>query len=86
MDALPDRIYLSIDLDVLQPGSGHFIPGGLTFAEVIFLLDQLQERGLELVGADLVGSSSTEGSLSGHLGAHLLYHICNLFREQGQLY
>ena len=87
LDSLPDRIYLSLDLDGLCPEeAGHAHPGGLTYSQTAYLIDQLHERGLEVIGADLTGITRKYQSTAGSLAAHLLYRICNLFREEGQLY
>ena len=53
--AYSDPLYISLDLDVLDPafapGVSHFEPGGLTTRELIDILQGLQGR---VVGADIV--------------------------------
>jgi arginase family enzyme len=50
-----DPLYLSIDMDVLDPafapGISHYEPGGLTTREVINIIQNLKA---DLVGADIV--------------------------------
>lgn len=70
-----DFVYLSIDIDVLDPGKSHFPPsprlqsssmlafapatgtiepGGWTTRELLWILAGLSERGIRIVGADVV--------------------------------
>ena len=55
-ETITGPVYLSIDLDGLDPsvapGVSHHEPGGLTFREVLDIIDSL--RGHEIVGADIV--------------------------------
>lgn len=50
------KVYVTIDLDVLDPsifsGTGTLEPGGITFNELIFAIEQLKK--LNIIGADVV--------------------------------
>ncbi|KAI5307791.1 hypothetical protein KEM55_007416 [Ascosphaera atra] len=51
-------VYVSVDIDVLDPAfapaTGTAEPGGLTSRELLQILQALSERGLKIVGADVV--------------------------------
>ncbi|MCA8958860.1 MAG: agmatinase [Planctomycetes bacterium] len=64
IDALPETIYLSIDIDGLDPayapGTGTPEPGGLSYRQLLQLLRRLtQER--KIAGADIVEVAPIEG-------------------------
>jgi agmatinase len=58
IEPLPKEVYLSIDIDGLDPAhcphTGTPVPGGFQFAEVTTLLRLLAESGRRIVGFDLV--------------------------------
>jgi arginase len=53
-----DRVHLSFDVDVLDPsimpGTGTWVPGGLSYREAVRLLTQLRASDMPLVSADVV--------------------------------
>ncbi|MCK6509735.1 agmatinase family protein [Myxococcota bacterium] len=89
--ALPETIYLSVDIDVLSqadcPNTGTPVPGGLSFHEVVYLLHRLGQSGRKVIGFDLVEvvpSENSEWDLN--VGARLLYKLCGvLAHTQGLL-
>ncbi|MCA9691135.1 MAG: agmatinase family protein [Myxococcales bacterium] len=81
VDALPQRVYVSFDIDGLDPAlcpnTGTPVPGGLRWAQAMTLLDTLLERGREVVGFDLsevAGASEWDGNV----GARLCYRLCGV--------
>ena len=74
---LPEKVYVSFDIDGLEPnlcpGTGTPVPGGLTFNEATFVLQQLHASGRKLVGFDLVEVGPTEWD--GNVGARLLFEL-----------
>ncbi|UCF66626.1 MAG: arginase family protein [Acidobacteriota bacterium] len=58
LEALPDRIWLSVDVDGLEPflcpGTGTPVPGGLSWQQLAYLLGAVGRSGRHIVGADLV--------------------------------
>src|SRR5690606_2011482 len=54
---LPDRVYVSVDIDGLDPklcpNTGTPVPGGLDFEELMYLFNRLKASGKEIVGFDL---------------------------------
>jgi len=85
-DALPERVYVSFDIDGLDPGlcphTGTPIPGGLQFAEAVHLLETVVASGRRIVGFDLVEVApdlerpGDEWDLN--VGARLLHKLCAL--------
>jgi agmatinase len=82
VDALPRQVYVSFDIDGLDPAycphTGTPVPGGLTYAQAIYLLRALGESGRRIVGFDLneVAPSADEtDEWDGNVGARLLYKL-----------
>lgn len=80
--SLPETVYLSFDIDgldpVLCPGTGTPVPGGLSFTETTALLRTLAESGRRIVGFDLCEVAPDAGGRSewdGNVGARLLYKM-----------
>ena len=81
VDALPHWVYLSFDIDGLDPSmcphTGTPVPGGLQFQQVTSLLTAVANSGKRIVGFDLVevapGPSPDEWD--GNVGARLLYKM-----------
>lgn len=57
IDTLPEQVYLSFDIDGLDPtlcpSTGTPVPGGLNFDELVALLECLAQSGKKVVGLDL---------------------------------
>lgn len=79
-DELPQRIYVSFDIDGLKPAycphTGTPVPGGFEPEEVFHLLRMIMASGKELIGFDLVEVGSSEWDAA--VGARILYKLCNL--------
>lgn len=79
ISALPEKVYLSFDIDGLTPHlcphTGTPVPGGLEYAEAIYLIQQLAKSGRKIIGFDLceVGGGS---EWDGNVGARVLYDLC----------
>lgn len=77
---LPEKVYISFDIDGLNPhlcpATGTPVPGGLEFAEAIYLIKQVVQSGKKIIGFDLceVGGSQ---EWDGNVGARVLYNLCN---------
>ncbi len=76
--ALPERIYVSFDIDGLDPSlcphTGTPVPGGLSFNQAAMLLHLLRESGKTVVGFDLVEVGGEEWDAN--VGARVLYKLC----------
>ncbi len=82
---LPDRVYVSFDIDGLDPAlcpsTGTPVPGGLSYAEANTLLTELVHSGRTIVGFDLVEvapSVDERDEWDGNVGARILYKLCSL--------
>jgi agmatinase len=77
--ALPENIYLSWDIDGLDPtlcpGTGTPVPGGLSWNEATGLLRALRRSGKRIVGLDLCEVSPGETEWDANVGARLLYKM-----------
>lgn len=82
--ALPASVYISFDIDALEPSlcpnTGTPVPGGLTWNQVVVLLDVLKQTGRRVVGFDLVEVSpgADGGEWDANVGARLLYKLCGM--------
>lgn len=84
---LPERVYISFDIDGLTPhlcpNTGTPVPGGLEYAEAIYLIKELVKSGRKIIGFDVCEVGS-ETDWDGNVGARLLYNLCNWAgRSQG---
>jgi agmatinase len=77
--ALPNDIYLSWDIDGLDPtlcpGTGTPVPGGLSWNEAIALLRAIHRAGKRIVGLDLCEVSPGATEWDANVGARLLYKM-----------
>ena len=77
--ALPYDIYLSWDIDGLDPtlcpGTGTPVPGGLSWNEAIGLLRAVKRSRKRIVGLDLCEVSPGETEWDANVGARLLYKM-----------
>lgn len=79
--ALPQQVYLSFDIDGLDPAlcpnTGTPVPGGLSFREASLLMAYVVESGRTIVGFDLteVAPGPDGDEWDGNVGARLLYKM-----------
>lgn len=90
ISVLPDRVYISFDIDGLDPklcpNTGTPVPGGFEMEQLFYLLFIFQESGKQLIGFDLnevSGSESGEETIDAIVGARLLYKLCGLLVNSG---
>ena len=77
--ALPGRVWISLDVDGLDPAlcahTGTPVPGGLSFAEARFLTTAVIASGREVVGLDVVEVAPAPHEYEGAVAARLAYDI-----------
>lgn len=77
---LPDEVYISFDIDGLEPhlcpNTGTPVPGGLSYLEAVSLIRMLQHSGKKIVGFDLCEVGPEE--FDGNIGARILFELCVL--------
>jgi agmatinase len=92
ISTLPKKVYLSIDIDGLEPQlcphTGTPVPGGLSYAQLVYLIKKVVQSGREIIGFDIVevapGPATDEWDAN--VGARLLYRVANLTAvSQGKL-
>jgi agmatinase len=79
IDELPDNIYLSLDVDGLDPSlcpnSGTPVPGGLSFDQLTYLLDKIAESGKRIIAFDICEVAGNQGEWDAIVGSRLLYYL-----------
>lgn len=82
LKTLPDNVYISFDIDGLDPtlcpNTGTPVPGGLSYEQVLNLFSTLHDLGKKIIGFDLVEVSGgpTNYEWNGNVGARLLFKLC----------
>lgn len=86
IDELPEKIYISFDIDGLDPAfcphTGTPVPGGLQIDQIFYLFNEINKSGKKIIGFDL-NEVSSGGALpveadpwDGNVGARVLYKLC----------
>lgn len=82
IDALPEKVYLSLDIDGLDPKlcphTGTPVPGGLEIDQLFYLINKLTESGRQLIGFDVVEVGYGHEEYDANVGARVLFKLCNL--------
>jgi agmatinase len=79
--ALPNEVWISFDIDGLDPRfcphTGTPVPGGIDFAEAVFVVGEVVRSGKTIVGFDLneVAPDPDGDEWDGNVGARLLYKL-----------
>jgi agmatinase len=80
-EALPDEVYVSFDIDGLDPTfcphTGTPVPGGLSFHQAVAILAAIRRSGRRIVGFDLneVAPGPEGDEWDANVGARLLYKL-----------
>lgn len=82
IESLPDTIYVSVDIDGLEqsfcPSTGTPVPGGLTFNQLLYLLEILMKTDKKIIAFDICEVSGTGVEWDAIVGARLLYNLANI--------
>lgn len=82
VNSLPDKIYISFDIDGLEPGlcpgTGTPVAGGLGFAQAVYLMREVVNSGRTIIGFDLNEVSLGEDEWDANVGARMLLKLCVL--------
>lgn len=82
IDQLPAKVYVSVDIDGLDPqlcpNTGTPVPGGLQFEQLMYLLKLLEESGKQVIGFDLCEVAPGDNDWDGNVGARVLYQLCGM--------
>lgn len=79
---LPETIYLSFDIDGLDPklcpNTGTPVAGGFEFEQVLFLIEKIVDSGRRIIAFDLNEVAPGGNEWDANVGARLLYRIANM--------
>ena len=82
IDQLPEQVYISLDIDGLQPSlcpnTGTPVPGGLDFTEIMHLFRELVRSGRKIIGFDIVEVAPGNDDWDANVGARILYQLGSL--------
>ncbi len=82
IDQLPEKVYLSFDIDGLDPklcpNTGTPVPGGLELEQSIYLIEKLVSSGRKIIGFDLNEVSPGDDEWDANVAARLLYRLSNM--------
>ena len=86
VQALPQNIYISFDVDALDgpyaPSTGCPVPGGLSFDQALYFFRTLREAKKKIIGFDVVETgrpkSPHASQWDGNVSARLIYALCGL--------
>lgn len=78
---LPDLIYISFDIDGLNPKlcphTGTPVPGGFELEQLSYLLKQIVKSGRKIIGFDLCEVAPGDDEWDANVGARTLWELCN---------
>lgn len=79
---LPDEIYLSFDIDGLDPklcpNTGTAVAGGFEFEQILMLIEKIVDSGKRIISFDINEVAPGGDEWDANVGARLLYRIANL--------
>ncbi len=87
---LPKNVYLSIDIDGLEPlncpHTGTPVPGGLQYGQLEHLIFMIVKSGKNIIGFDLCEVAHSQNGWDANVGARVLYQLCAaLLASQGKI-
>ena len=90
IEQLPNNVYLSIDIDGLEPlncpNTGTPVPGGLRYGELEHLIFMVVKSGRKIIGFDLCEVGNSEDGWDANVGSRVLYQLCGaLLASQGKI-
>jgi agmatinase len=90
LSALPQHIYISFDLDALDPklcpNTGTPVAGGLELEQAYFIIEEIVKSGKTIIAADINEVSPGQDSdWDANVGARLLYRLANLIAKSNKL-
>jgi len=90
IERLPQNVYLSIDIDGLEPlncpNTGTPVPGGLRYSELEHLVFMVVKSGRNIIGFDLCEVGNSDDEWDSNVGSRVLYQLCGaLLASQGKI-
>ncbi|MGQ0829059.1 MAG: agmatinase family protein [Bacteroidota bacterium] len=85
---LPNDIYLSFDIDGLDPklcpNTGTPVAGGFEFEQVLLLIEKIVDSGRRIIAFDINEVAPGGDEWDANVGARLLYRIANMAAKSNQ--
>jgi len=85
---LPDKIYLSFDIDGLDPklcpNTGTPVAGGFEAEQILFLIEKIVESKKTIIAFDINEITPGADEWDANVGARLLYRIANLVAKSNK--
>ncbi len=82
IESLPAHVYVTLDIDGLEhsfcPSTGTPVPGGLSYHQLIYLLEKLMISGRKIIAFDLCEVSGAGTEWDAIVGSSLLYYMANI--------
>jgi len=79
---LPDKIYISFDVDGLDPKlcphTGTPVQGGFETEQIYYLFSKIIQSGKKVIGFDLNETGVSESDWDANVSARILFKLCNL--------
>jgi agmatinase len=79
VDSLPDKVYISFDIDGLDPRfcphTGTPVPGGLDFHQAVALIKAVALSGRRIIGFDLNEVAPGPDDWDANVGARMLWQL-----------
>ena len=79
---LPDLVYVSFDIDGLDPKlcshTGTPVPGGFNLEQMLYLFEKLIESGRKIIGFDLCEVVPSPNEWDENVGARVIYKLSNI--------
>ncbi len=86
---LPDNIYLSFDIDGLDPklcpNTGTPVAGGFEFEQILMLIEKIIDSGKRIIAFDLNEVAPGADEWDANVGARLLYRIANMVAKSNAM-
>ena len=80
--SLPDHIYISFDVDGLDPklcpNTGTPVQSGLEIEQVYYMFKAILKSGKKIIGFDLNETGISETDWDANVSARILFKLCNL--------
>jgi hypothetical protein len=83
INELPENVYLALDIDGLtgecSPNKSRIMTGGMSFHQVVYLMDRIIASGRRIVGFDITEvSPNMDNKADMRLVARLLFKMCSI--------
>ncbi len=90
IEQLPHNVYLSIDIDGLEPlncpNTGTPVPSGLRYGELEHLIFMIVKSGKNIIGFDLCEVGDSDDGWDANVGSRVLYQLCGaILASQGKI-